>query len=339
MLDGAVTGESESIADLIELLNQLKTVLAAKEVKSDLSKQELIDVLETEEMRTSKDSTQNSFTQVHDVVTAKIVTENGERVVRFSDLNMDTIIGSLGETPTMVDPDGVSGRATVALLDKFRKKEGTKFIFEGATFTVGIKGRLSVKESEFEAIKEKLDLTPLSTNLNHSTYSPVYQENTGGEGLTQVKSDFIHQSTNQNVTMPYNPDALYDTKEGEVVRFQVRLDDTYNAKLMAEYEASGKTKKDKKYLRDNLVIYTIKDGSGEVTGSLKATNSSVKESDANFLKIREKAFQEVTKKGNVNMSITIPVTVKAKKVILGIPNMTVAKTGEGLYLKTTTSLK
>jgi hypothetical protein len=32
-------------------------------------------------------------------------------------------------------------------------------------------GRLSVKESEFETIKEKLDLTPLSTNLNHSTYS------------------------------------------------------------------------------------------------------------------------------------------------------------------------
>jgi hypothetical protein len=51
------------------------------------------------------------------------VTENGERVVRFSDLNIDnTIIGSLGETPTMVDPDGVSGRATVALLDKFRKE-------------------------------------------------------------------------------------------------------------------------------------------------------------------------------------------------------------------------
>jgi hypothetical protein len=32
-VDGAVTGESESIADLIELRNQLKTVLAAKEVK------------------------------------------------------------------------------------------------------------------------------------------------------------------------------------------------------------------------------------------------------------------------------------------------------------------
>jgi hypothetical protein len=38
-------------------------------------------------------------------------------------LNIDTIIRSLGETPTMVDPDGVSGRATVALLDKFRKKK------------------------------------------------------------------------------------------------------------------------------------------------------------------------------------------------------------------------
>jgi hypothetical protein len=40
----------------------------------------------------------------------------------------------------MVDPDGVSGRATVALLDKFRKKkEGvTKFILK-EPLTVGIK--------------------------------------------------------------------------------------------------------------------------------------------------------------------------------------------------------
>jgi hypothetical protein len=70
-----------------------------------------------------------------------------------------------------------------------------------------------VKESEFEAIKEKLDLTPLSTNLNHSTYSQ-YNKKNGGEGLTQVKSDFIHQSTNQNVTMPYNRTRCNDTKEG-----------------------------------------------------------------------------------------------------------------------------
>jgi hypothetical protein len=60
---------------------------------------------------------------------------------------------------------------------------------------------------------------------------------------------------------------------------------------MAEYEASGKTKKDKKYLRDNLVIYTSKDGSGEVTGSL--SHKLISERVGCQLKIREKAFQEV----------------------------------------------
>jgi hypothetical protein len=51
------------------LLNQLKTVLAAKEVKSDLSKQEPIDGNRGDE--TPKDSTQNSLLKFYDVVTAR----------------------------------------------------------------------------------------------------------------------------------------------------------------------------------------------------------------------------------------------------------------------------
>jgi hypothetical protein len=73
----------------------------------------------------------------------------------------------------------------------------------------------------------------------------------------------------------------------KVVRFQVRLDDTYNAKLMAEYEASGKTKKDKKYLRDNGDLYhqkTVPRGN-RVFKSHKLISERV----GCQLKIREKA--------------------------------------------------
>lgn len=332
MLDGAVTGENESIADLIELLNQLKTVLAEKATKSELTKQEIIDLLETEEMKTAKDATQNSFTQVHDVVTAKVVTEGGVRAVRFSDLNIGTIITNLNEIPTIIDPAGNKGEVTKELIEEFGKKEGTKFIFEGAVFTVGPKGRISISEGEFNTISGRLNLTPLSTNLNHSTYSPVYSKLGEETELIQATSDFIPQSTNENTTMPYTPDALYDTIDGEVVRFQVRLDDTYNAKLIKQYQDSKKTKKDKEYLEANLVIYTIKDGSGETTGSLKATNSSVKGSDTEFLRIRAAAMAQVMdsiKKGSPNVTLTVPVTVRAKRVILGIPNMAVTQTEDG----------
>jgi len=328
MLDGAVTGEQESISDLIEILNQLKVALEKDATKSEVTKQESIDILETEDMRAANDATQVSFTQVHDVVTAKMVQVEGVRMVRFSDLNIATVVDKMGATPTIIDPKGNIGKATAALIEEFGKKEGTKFVFEGVTFTIGTKGRISVKEEEFNAVKEQLNLTPLSSSFTHGTYVPVYQSAEQGGEMTQASSDFVHKSTD-GAELPYTPDALYETKEGEYVRFQIRMDDSHNVYLINKYKASKKTNKDKKELEDNLVINTIKDDSGEVTGSLKATNRT---ENLDFLNIRKAAFEKVMESirtKSLIVTLTVPATVRVKKIILGIPNMTVRQTAEG----------
>ena len=332
MLDGAVSGESESVADLIEILNQMKIAVEKSETKNTLGRQELIDINETEDMQSSNDATQNSFTQVHDNVTAKIVEVNGEKVVRFSDLNITTIIGNMQAIPTIIDPTGKSGITTDALIEEFGKKKGTQFVFEGATFTIEEKGRISIKEVEFNTIKEQLNLIPLSSNLNHSTYSPVYQK--AGEETVQVKSDFVPQSTNVNSSIPYNPDANYTTTEGDIVRFEVRLDDTYNAQLVEKLRQSkGKVKKElAEEIEKNLVIFTVTPNT-ERTGSLKATHSTAgtNVTDENFLKVRKAAYLALLNhvKTSNTMNFVVPATVQAKKVILGVPNMKVVQTETG----------
>lgn len=326
MLDGAVSGESESIADLIEILNQMKISIEQEQTKNKISSQDFVTINETEESQGANDVTQNSFTQVHDNTTAKIVTINKENAVRFSDLNIITIVDRLQQTPVIVTLDGQSRLATAELINEFGKVKGTKFVFGEATFTIEDRGRISIKESEYTLIKETLNLIPLSSNLTYSTYSPVYQK--AGEEVVQVSSDFI-----PSAPIDYNPEANYEVSEGEEVEFEVRFDDPFNASLIAELKAAGK--KISKELADkvekNLVIFTTLKGN-KISGSLKATHSTISEgvTDTKFLEVRKNAYLALLENLNSDSKgFKLGSKVKVRNVVLGFPNMNAQQTEEG----------
>jgi hypothetical protein len=326
MLDGAVSGESESIADLIEILNQMKISIEQEQTKNKISSQDFVTINETEESQGANDVTQNSFTQVHDNTTAKIVTINKENAVRFSDLNIITVVDRLQQTPVIITLDGQSRLATAELINEFGKVKGTKFVLGEATFTIEDRGRISIKESEYTSIKETLNLIPLSSNLTYSTYSPVYQK--AGEEVVQVSSDFI-----PSAPIDYNPEANYEVSEGEEVEFEVRFDDPFNASLIAELKATGK--KISKELADkvekNLVIFTTLKGN-KISGSLKATHSTISEGVTNtkFLEVRKNAYLVLLENLNSDSKgFKLGSKVKIRNVVLGFPNMNAQQTEEG----------
>ena len=326
MLDGAVSGESESIADLIEILNQMKISIEQEQTKNTISSQEFVTINETDEIQASNDVTQNSFTQVHDNVTAKIVIINKENAVRFSDLNIATVINKLQILPSITTLDGQTRQATTELVQEFGKIKGTKFTFGEAVFTIEDRGRISIKETDYNNIKEALNLIPLSSNLTYSTYSPVYQK--VGEEVIQVASDF-----SPTAPIAYNPEANYEVSEGEDVELEVRFDDTYNASLVAELKATGKkiSKELAERVEKSLVIFTtLKEN--QISGSLKATHSTIGEgvTDNKFLEVRKNAYLALLENlNNGSTGFKLNSKVKVKNLVLGFPNMNAQQTEEG----------
>lgn len=327
MLDGSVE-ENESVADLIELLSQLQTTIDNAAVKNTISKQENIDIIETEDIKASNDATQNSFTQVHDTITAKIEGDS----VRFSDLNIQTIITRLGFPNTIVDPKGKAGNATPELIQKFAKTNGTQFIIGASTFTIGEKGRISIPLAQFENIKTVLNLTPLSTNFNHSTYSPVYEQ--AGESMVLTASDFTPRSINVNSNISYNPDANYTLRTGDNIRFEIRLDQDYNANLVDRLrKAKTITPELAKEVEDNMMILTVTPDT-QKSGAIKASHSTTGNTvaDDKFLKIRKLAYTQLIEhiaSNNQSVSIVVNATAPVGKVILGVPNMQIQQTESG----------
>jgi hypothetical protein len=326
MLDGAVSGESESIADLIEILNQMKISIEQENTKNTISSQEFVTINETDELQSANDVTQNSFTQVHNNVTAKIVTINKENAIRFSDLNIATVIERLQIIPNIITLDGQTRQATPELIQEFGKVKGTKFTFGDINFTIEDRARISIMETNYNSIKETLNLIPLSSNLTYSTYSPVYQK--AGDEVVQVSSDFT-----PSAPIDYNPEANYEVSEGEDVELEVRFDDPYNAFLIEELRKAGKkiSKELAERVEKSLVIFTTLKGN-QISGSLKATHSTIGEgvTDNKFLEIRKNAYLTLLENlNNGSTGFKLNSKVQVRNLVLGFPNMNVQQTEEG----------
>jgi predicted DNA-binding antitoxin AbrB/MazE fold protein len=228
--------------------------------------------------------------------------------------------------PIIITVDGQSRQATEALVQEFGKVKGTQFNFGEAIFTIEDRGRISIKETDYNIVKETLNLIPLSSNLTYSTYSPVYQNT--GEELFQVASDF-----SPTAPISYSPDANYEVSEGENVELEVRFDDPYNASLIEELRKSGKkiSKELAERVEKSLVIFTTLKGD-QISGSLKETHSTIGEevTDNKFLEVRKNAYLAVLenlKNGSTGFKLNSKVQVK--NIVLGFPNMNAQQTEQG----------
>lgn len=114
-------------------------------------------------------------------------------------------------------------------------------------------------------------------------------------------------------------DALSKLKRGDDLRIIVDPNDTYNQKLLEEYDKSGHTAEDKKKLTNNLVI-RVETMDGKLVSVVKANFGDVSE---RVKKVREKAFDLIQDPASRKRSEVILKKRKAKVlfVIPGHPNL------------------
>ena len=113
-------------------------------------------------------------------------------------------------------------------------------------------------------------------------------------------------------------DALSKLERGDKLRVIVDPNDTYNQKLLEEYDKSGHTEEDKKKLKNNLVI-RVETVEGKLVSVVKANFGDV---SGRVSKVRDKAFELVKDPANRKRSEVTFKNRKAKvlRVFPGHPN-------------------
>lgn len=113
-------------------------------------------------------------------------------------------------------------------------------------------------------------------------------------------------------------DALSKLERGDKLRVIVDPNDTYNQKLLEEYDKSGHTEEDKKKLKNNLVI-RVETVEGKLVSVVKANFGDV---SGRVSKVRDKAFELVKDPENRKRSEVTFKNRKAKvlRVFPGHPN-------------------
>jgi len=169
-------------------------------------------------------------------------------------------------------------------------------------------------------------------------YQPLYRENPDGS-FEQVKSTFDGG---------IDTNATREVKVGDTLIAEVDLDNPYNQRLIRNYhKALADNKGDTKAkevveartaLKDKMVVNLV-DSKGRVVSVMKsnATVQDLKESATapQMIDYRNKAVAQVllgvAKNGNVNGVIKLnnKMSVMVNAVMLGVPNITIARDSEG----------
>lgn len=304
LLDSAVTEENQSIADLIDLIEQLETTIDQADTQDEITPELIEDIASP-----NKDGVTNTTVR-YDLAqntlgstTVQILKDKG--IYKFSHLKMSSILSNLGisfnSERLKVTKDGkVIKKVTENTFQNYTP--GTTFHIDNTRIVVGAGNTLEIKAEDYLTLRDSLNLHIIVPTINWS-YFDVYEK--FGEYERKRPSDFEEE---------INPQLLYDIKPGDNLGFQI-ANDSYNQALRDRVLNEEMSPALEKEIQNSLKIYiTYK---GQPISTLKATGSSVAPSD-NFLLLREMA-----KKAFIN-NPTSPVLngiAKARKVFLGSPQL------------------
>jgi hypothetical protein len=304
LLDSAYDSETQSIADIIELIELLETQIEAEQTVDEIIPEDLNEIT-AEAFEAQSDMVVYEFTQntLGNVIVKKL--KNGR--IRFSHLKPQSIINTLGGEVTITVGKNVIENPSEAQIEKYTK-EGSIFSItpEGSTgaitFNIEAGNAISFKEEDFYANQQALNLYIVDTGVNWS-YKDVYEWN--GQDFTEKPSDFVGDNLNGDT---------YELSAQDEVEFYYDADDTYNQKLLKQFEKDG----DKEALMSQLKIYTRKDGKNFST--LKSLRKST--ADDNMMSIRTKAMEMA-----INGVSGVFGATKVEQVYLGTPKLNMDSDG------------
>lgn len=300
LYSGGVNSENLSINDIIEQQMLLEQNVEAQE-ETDVTEDELGEMTNPEPKTIEEEKPRpEGVGQTYSRVFVRRLKDG----FHISNLGIQKFLDGLD----IADKVTVTIKNTTKDIDR---SEVGQYSTTGHTFIVtfrdGSEAKVSVeaggvlKTEDFQALQDnsqyKVDRYAMG---KQSGYSLLY------DGDAQVVSDFQRIDG----SLSYTDVELYNLDMGDMVSFQVNLNDPYNQRILAE-------KRTEDELAADIKIYIV-DGQGNILGDLKA-NRNIEGSSPEFLELRAEAARKA-KEAGAESTITLSKETPIRHMFLGVPN-------------------
>ena len=289
LLDSAFIDENQTLADLVEIAEQLESEQEQEDTFEEITEEALSDIAQPsleDELKESGDLTDYSITQnVNGNVVAKKI--KGEKI-RFSHLSIESVAQRLnGEIEKRKDGRYLIKPENSTPIEIQTDKQGNIII--------------DAEIYESETFQNAINLYIVRTSLDYTTWSyfDVYEYN--GVDFVEKKSDIAKDDITGNI---------YDLSLEDEVELYVDVDGKYNSDLSKL--------KDEQEIKKQVRIHVRKNGQ-----NYSVLKSQRKLTDPVFDEIRQLAFEALQS----GISGVIGKT-KVKRIFLGTPKFNLDDNGK-----------
>jgi hypothetical protein len=333
LMDSAYITDTQTVADIVELLNQLEAQIEQDEIVID-NLNDNSEIVQGSDTIYVADLMQNT----NGTPTAKAIKkQDGSVVLSLRHREVANIVNPLiqsGLTGKILTTTKVEVEATPKNIKKYAKKVGTIYEIGDIKITIGENGSLEMKESDFQKAKDTINTHVFDSAEISWSYADTFME-VGDNEFIKRPSDF------SNPNLSSEGSSIQNLEEGDVVNLKVYTNSPYNQELrdriLKEVEDKGEVSQETlDLIEKNLEITADNHSVLKATADKMGTTLS----DNNFLLLRsilaERFVQEVVEAGAVaSVPKVIDVGIKAsvKEVFLGTPNLMLERTPNGLKPK------
>ena len=286
LLSTAVDEDYTSIADLIDLINQLEASVDIQETKPEVTDSEVSTTMNTisSENEVGLGDIKGMLNNTNQPVTARKIKD----IVQLSHVKARYIVEQLGGDFTIVRGKKVISNKNIDTLEP-----GDVVTADGLSFRIDDTYRLVFNINDFNQarqIQTNLYIEDGESSLNFISVYSIF-------GTERVRAQ--SQFSDENI----NTEESFKVQEGDKLTLHVKDTDGWNAS-----EKGG--------TMDEMKIY-VKDGVGNIVGNLKSGKAKKgAEIDPDFMAIRKQAFDVWELQGKPE-NLDLGITVSAGSIFLG----------------------
>lgn len=288
VLDSMVDEDNNSVAELVDLIQQLEQEVEQEETKDEITEEDvelLSDDIDSTETVTDYSLAQN----VKGSVTVKKTTDGN--FYRFSHVKIKNIAEKLqGEITVNKVPI-----SSLDVLDNLKPNDVVTI--DGADFKFLAGGVVEVSIDNFRARSQALNMYVKDTQAVTWSYKDVYTVK--GEDFVKMDSEFLEDT---------QPEFIYEVQPGDLLSLEIAQDD-YTDKLIKG--------KDKDKLKREFKIFVV-DSKGRRLSTIKAQKEGV--FNEKFGEIREVIFSNWQNAG-FPTNFKTGVQVEAENIFMGSPEL------------------
>lgn len=295
LLATAIDEDYTSIAELVDLINQLQENVNVQETKPEFTETEASAVMNSVASETDLGlaDVKSMLNNTNQPVTARIVGE----VIQLTHVKARYIVEKLGGEFTIV-----RGKKVINNKNLDNLQPGDVVSVNGLSFSIDDNYRVVFQKNDFDQARQtqtNLYIAEGESNLNFISVYSIF-----GQERVRAQSQFGDSEI--------NTEESFKVQERDKLTLHVKDTDGWNAT-----EQGG--------TMDELKIY-IKNEAGDIVGNLKSGKAKNGASvDANFMAIRQQAFDVWNLQGKPE-SLDLGITVSANTIFLGSAQITQEET-------------